>query len=224
MRDNVLFREILPEEIIELLNEYIDKLEDLTNTFLDAIKLLNELRMGEARRKLTDAMNIESEADNIRRKIIEILEKTRIDPGFKEDFFHLIKRLDSIADWIKEAARELIIIPYLEIPQDIREGLEKLIDKVVDLSEKVGDAIRATVNGNYEEAIKLISEIEALEEEADQVNLENRGKLLKYADQFKPYTLAILVHDLNQDLEEAADSCENAGDYLRALIISWRKR
>lgn len=223
MRETVLLRDILPEQIIILLNELVDKLSDLTSSFLDAIKLLNEMRIGEARKKLRDTMKIESEADIVRKKIIDLLEESRIDPGFKEDFFHLIKRIDSVADWIKEAARELIIIPYLEIPQPIREGMEKLIDKVVKLAEKVNKAIKSAMSGEYEEAVRLINDIERLEEEADQVNLENRGKLLEYSEQLKPFTLALLIHDLNQDLEEAADSCEDVGDYLRALIASWKK-
>ncbi|ADI31894.1 Putitive phosphate transport regulator [Staphylothermus hellenicus DSM 12710] len=218
-----MFKDILPEQIIILLDELVDKLSDLTGSFLDSIKLLNEMRIGEARRKLRDTMKIESEADIVKKKIIALLEESRIDPGFKEDFFHLIKRIDSVADWIKEAARELIIIPYLEVPQPIREGIEKLIDKVVELAEKVNRAIKSTMSGEYGEAVELISEIEKLEEEADQINLENRGKLLEYSEQLKPITLALLVHDLNQDLEEAADSCEDVGDYLRALIASWKR-
>lgn len=219
-----MIRDILPEQIIDLLEEYADKLSDLTNTFLESIKLMNEIRVGEARKRLRDAMRLESEADKIRRKIIDLLEESRIDPGFKEDFFHLIKRIDAVADWIKEAARELIIIPYLEVPQPIREGIEQLIDKVVELTEKVNDAIKHTLHGEYNDAVKLIGDIEELEEEADQINVENRGKLLEYSEQIKPFTLAILIHDLNQDLEEAADSCEAVGDYLRALIVSWRRK
>ncbi|MCD6196484.1 MAG: DUF47 family protein [Staphylothermus sp.] len=219
-----MFREILPEQIIMLLEEYVDKLNDIAESFKESISLLNEMRTGEARKKLADTMRIENEADRIRRKIIEFLEESRIDPGFKQDFFHFIKVLDRIIDWIKEASRELTVLPYLEIPQPLREGIEDLVEKVVEATEKIAEATKHTLQGNYEEATRIISEIEKIEEEADEINVNNRGKLLELADNIKPYTMAILIHDLNQDLEEAADSCEDAGDYLRAMLVSWKRR
>ena len=219
-----MFKEVLPVKIIELLGEYVDLVVDIADTFHDSLKLLNEIRTGEARKKLADTMKIESKADSIRRQIIDILEETRIDPGFKEDFFHLVKKIDSVADWIKEAARELLIIPYLETPQPIREGINNLAGKVVEAARATGEAIKRAMDGELRIAEELIAKVERLEEEADKANVENRGKLLDYADQIKPFTLAILLHDLNQDLEEAADACEDAVDYLRALIVSWSKR
>ncbi len=219
-----MFREILPEQIIMLLEEYVDKLNAIVESFKESISLLNEMRTGEARKKLADTMRIENEADSIRRKIIEFLEESRIDPGFKQDFFHFIKVLDRIIDWIKEASRELTILPYLEIPQPLREGIEDLIEKVVEATKKIAEATKHMLKGNYEEATKIIGEIEKIEEEADEINVSNRGKLLELADYIKPFTMAILIHDLNQDLEEAADSCEDAGDYLRAMLVSWRRK
>jgi len=219
-----LIKDILPEQIVSLLREYIEKIEDIINNFNEAIKLLNEVRVGEAKAKLTNTFKIQARADEIRKNIIALLEETRIDPAFKEDFFHLIKRLDRIIDWIKEASRELTIIPYLEIPEDIRRGLEELIKRIVEATEKVVEAVDNTIKGEYKVARELINEIESIEEEADNIDVENRGKLLRYHDQLKPYTLAILVHDLNHDLEEAADACREAADYIRALIVGWARK
>lgn len=219
-----MFREVLPAKIIELLEKYVDLVVEMADTFYDSLKLLNEIRTGEARKKLADAMKRETRADSIRRQIIDLLEETRIDPGFKEDFFHLVKKIDSIADWIKEAARELLIIPYLETPQSLREGINDLAGKVVEAAKTTSEAVKRAVNGELRIAEELIARVEQLEEEADKTNVDNRGKLLDYADQIKPFTLAILLHDLNQDLEEAADACEDAVDYLRALIVSWSRR
>ena len=219
-----LIKEILPQQITDLLEEYTEYIRNIINKFRTAIKLLNEMRIGEARTRFAEIVKIQKEADNTRKRIITLLEEVRLDPGFKHDFFHLVRRLDRITDWIKEAARELTIIPYLEIPEDIRRGVEKLIDEIVEATEDIVDAVEKTVEGDYEEARKLIERVEEIEERADEIDVENRGKLLKYHDQFKPYTLAILVHDLNHDLEEAADACQEAGDYLRALIVGWARK
>ncbi|WFO76387.1 DUF47 family protein [Desulfurococcaceae archaeon MEX13E-LK6-19] len=208
-------------KIKPLLFSYLEKIQDTVSSFEDAVSMLNGMRTGEARVKLADSMRSEKDADKIRRKIIDHLEKEQVEPEFKEDFFHLIKRVDLIADWVKEAARELTIMPYLEIPAPIREKLEELISKVEELSKRVVKAITMFIEGKYNEARKLIDEIEVLEEEADEINVTIRGMLLDYADQIKPYSLAILIQEFNTDLEEAADACEDAGDYIRALIVQY---
>lgn len=219
-----MIKEILPEQLVDMLEDYMEHIRSIINKFRTAFKLMNEMRIGEARSSFAETLKIQDRADQARKKIIAMLEEARLDPGFKQDFFHLVKRLDRITDWIKEAARELTIIPYLEVPEDIRNGIEKLIDQIVEATEDIVDAVEKTIDGEYGEARKLIERIEMIEEKADEIDLENRGKLLTLHDQFKPYTLAILIHDLNHDLEEAADACREAADYLRALIVGWAKR
>ncbi len=211
------------EKLYGLMDDYLDKICRTVTLFSDAISYLNEMRSGEARKALADSMRSEKEADELRRKIVDLLEESDIDPDVKEDYFHLIKRIDLIADWIKEAARSVSIIPYLEVPAGLREGYEKLLDLVEEMTKKTCKAVRLLLEKKYDEARGLVEEIEKLEEEADQVNVDNREKLLEYSDQLKPYALAILLHEFNTALEEAADACEDTGDYIRALIVVYRK-
>lgn len=211
------------EELHGLMDKYLDKICGTVEAFSDAISFLNDMRSGEARRALADSMRSEKEADELRRKIVDFLEESSIDPDLKEDYFHLIKRVDLIADWVKEAARSVSIIPYLEVPAGLREGYERLLDLVEEMTRKTCKAIRLLLESKYDEASRLVDEIERLEEEADQVNVSNREKLLEYSEQIKPYALAILLHEFNTALEEAADACEDAGDYIRALIVVYKK-
>lgn len=219
-----MLRELLPEELLNLFEEYADYLDSIIEKFSRGMRLLNEIRTGEARAVFAEVIRLQSEADIVRKQIVSILEELRVDAAFKEDIFHLVKRMERVMDWIKEASRELTIIPYLEVPNDIRSGIEELIDKIVKATKRVAMAIESTIDGKYDEVKALIEEIEKLEEEADSIDLSNRSKLVKYHDQIKPCTLAILIHDLNRDLEEAADSCRDVADYLRALIVGWLSR
>ncbi len=216
-------REVLPSQVIELLGKYLDKIRETAVDFGDAIRLLGEVRVGEARKKLSDSMRREEEADRIKKKIFDLLEEARMDPAVKEQLFYMVTRIDDIADWFKEAARELIIIPYLETPQAIRDGLEKMVKLAVEAAEKTIEAYKKVLEGEGD-VKDLVALVDELEEEADMVNLENRGKLLDLGYEIKPYTLAILLHDYNQDLEEATDACQNASDFLRALMVAWMRR
>ncbi len=219
---------IQQEEVMKrfskIMYKYIDEIDDVVEHFSTAIKYFNDLRVGEARRELAESMESEKRADELCREMIYFLEREDIDPEFKEDLFHLIKRIEGIADHVKDAASTFTIIPYLELPVDLRDGVERMVSKVYKATKRVCDAVKALLDGNYEEAREATDEVEALEEAADMIDVDNRSKLLEYGDKLKPLTLAILLHDLMVDLEEAANACEDAADYIRALIVVYKKK
>ncbi|MGC9182028.1 DUF47 domain-containing protein [Thermogladius sp.] len=217
----VSLSDIMPEEALESLREYLKNLIKSIDLFRKSLKLLNEVRVGEARSLLAEVVKARSEANKSRLRLIEVIENSRLEPSVKEDILHFIKRLDAISDNVKEAARELTIMPYLEIPSPIRDGLNRLADMVLQAASHVAEATERLIAGEHKRALELVNKVLEIEEEADRVDVDNRGKLIVYADVIKPSTLAILIHDFNRDLENAVDSCAEAADYLHILITTW---
>ncbi|WP_434731327.1 DUF47 family protein [Thermogladius sp. KZ2Tp1] len=213
--------DIMPEEALESLREYLKNLIKSIDLFRKSLKLLNEVRVGEARSLLAEVVKTRSEANKSRLRLIEVIENSRLEPSVKEDILHFIKRLDAISDNVKEAARELTIMPYLEVPSPIRDGLNRLADMVLQAASHVAEATERLITGEHKRALELVNKVLEIEEEADRVDVDNRGKLIVYADVIKPSTLAILIHDFNRDLENAVDSCAEAADYLHILITTW---
>ncbi|MEM4586369.1 MAG: DUF47 family protein [Desulfurococcaceae archaeon] len=216
-----MIKEIMPNPLIDLLLEYSSKVDKLVTEFHESIKLLNSFRIGEARSKLTSAMKIETEVHETKEKLVALLEKTHVHPALKEAFYHFIKSIYRICDWVKEASRELIILPYMEIPVDIRDNLEKMVNKLVEAYRSTREAIEESIKGNYDRATDLINKVLITEEEADNIDLEIRRLLFENRDSYESPVLAILIHDLNRDLEEAVDSCRDTADYLKALLVGW---
>lgn len=216
-----MIKEIMPNPVINLLLEYSNKVDKLINEFHESIKLLNNFRVGEARAKLTSAMKLETQVHELKDELVGLLEKSHIHPALKEAFYHFIKSIYRICDWVKEASRELIIIPYMEIPVDIRGNIEKMVGKLVDAYKTVREAIEESVKGRYSEATALIKRVIEIEDEADNIDLEIRRLLFERRDSYESPVLAILIHDLNRELEEAVDSCRDTADYLKALLVGW---
>lgn len=211
----------MPNPLIELLLQYSNKVDKLIAEFHESLKLLNNFRIGEARSRLTSAMKLETEAHEIKDELVALLEKTHVHPALKEAFYHFIKSIYRICDWVKEASRELIIIPYMEIPDDIRSNLERMVGKLVEAYRTVREAIEESLKGRYDEATTLIKRVLKIEEEADDIDLETRRLLFENRGSYESPVLAILIHDLNRDLEEAVDSCRDTADYLKALLVGW---
>lgn len=216
-----MIKEVMPSKLLDTVLEYVDYVNKVLKDFQESIRLLNSLRIGEARSKLTDAMKKDKEVYRIKETAIEILEKTHVHPALKEDFYHFIKTIYRVCDWVKEASRELIVLPYIEIPDEIRGKLERLTTKLIEAFETLSQAIHKAIRGEYGESIKLVEKVLKIEEEADEIDLSIRDSLLKLHASYETPVLAILIHELNKDLEGAVDSCRDAADYLRALIVGW---
>ncbi|WP_440059346.1 DUF47 domain-containing protein [Thermogladius sp. 4427co] len=217
----VSLSDLLPEDGIKALRKYVENLTKSVDLFAKSLKLLNEVRIGDARSLLAEVVKKRNEANQERLKLIEIIENSRLEPSVKEDILHFVKRLDAIGDHVKEAARELTIMPYLEIPHPIREGLNKLADKVVLAVSHIAEAVDHLINGEHEKSLELVNRVLEIEEEADRIDVENRGRLIEFSEAIKPCTLAILIHDFNRDLENAADACAETADYMHILITTW---
>jgi len=209
------------EKIKNLIYEYLEKLHETIENFGRGVNLLSTMRTGEAMTIFTECMKKEKDADIIRREIVDLLESasTTIPPEEREDLFHLIKRLDAIPDWIKEAVRILTIIPYLEVPAELREGFETLIRLDIETADMLCLAARALFEEDYKRASDLAEKVEELEEKADEADINNRRMLMKYSNKITPIGLVVLLDDFNHALEEVADACEDAADYIRAIAI-----
>jgi len=60
--------------------------------------------------------DIEMEADQLRRTMVTELTTKDIFPTEREDLMELVRAVDWVADWAREAGRILVIIPFDEVP------------------------------------------------------------------------------------------------------------
>ncbi|MEZ0394181.1 MAG: DUF47 family protein [Desulfurococcaceae archaeon] len=214
-------RDIFPERFIDLLTEYLKDLARLVTLFRNSLKLLNDVRVGEARGELAEAVKVSRRMAATRSELLEVITGLRVEPSLKSEAVEFVLKLDRVRDLIREASRELMIMPYLEVPHPVREGLNRLADKVVEEVEELVKVISEAVEGDFESSQERMRKVYELEEEADRLDVSNRGMLITYSDSFKPHTLAILVHDFNKDLEDTADACTDAADVLYRILVTW---
>ncbi|MEM4476116.1 MAG: DUF47 family protein, partial [Desulfurococcaceae archaeon] len=127
-----------------------------------------------------------------------------------------------IADGVKEAASTLTIIPYLEIPSSLRRNYVRMIDKVHEAAKRASEAVKALLDLDYDKAFKLSDDVEKLEEDADMITVETKTMLVDLSDKVKPVGLLIVLFDLLNYLESAANACEDAADVVRALIVEYK--
>ncbi|MEM1612022.1 MAG: DUF47 family protein [Desulfurococcaceae archaeon] len=217
----LLLSDVLSHELMKDLEKYVELVVKATSTFAEAVRLLNEVRIGEARASFSHVIKLLDESGALKSAVEDGVAKTRLDPGFKEEMLVLINLVDDVGDHIKEASREFTILPFLEIPIQLRTGLIELLAAVSTMISKLADIIMCFIKGDYVKVEKINNEIIKLEEEADRFELENRSLLLSMGDRLKPQAIQLLVHDLNNLLENTADLCARVARRTRLIILAW---
>ena len=190
----------------------ISAIEDLERAVKAAVKG-DEKEEKAAIDRVTSA---EKEADRLRRVVMTELARGELPPTDREDLMHLMKRVDMVADWCRESTRVLSAIPMKDVPESLRGAAVKMAEGVKECATALRKAIGRMAD-KPEEALQAADEVERLEEKVDDLFEESRRILGK--EEKISVGVAILMNELYEAIEMAADLCEDACDQLRVIII-----
>ncbi len=192
-----------------------------TDTVADLEKAIIAAAQGnktEAESHIGHLSKIEHEIDELRRTIFEELTKDTMAPQDREDIMHLVKRLDEMADHVKDGARSLDLITKTTINQVFWAPLVDISTKLVELTRILRKAIEA-LGTNPSEARRLAITIDKIEGEIDEKYQEIKELLLKHSDEMNAATV-LFLRELAEEMEHVADSCDDTADYVRILAAT----
>ncbi len=212
---------MIPEDLTKELVEYVELIGKIVSNLRKGILLLNDLRIGEAMKTLSEGIRTDTRADEIRRNILFKIDEAIRDSDVKEALARLIRRFDLISEQSKEASRYLTIIPYLEIPVRIRERIEEMSRLASESVDLLISAVKALIEGDDKKAISHALRVEEMEEKGDEVNMAARKLLLDYGGKVENPALVVLLRDFIEALENITDFAEDAADYIRILALKY---
>jgi predicted phosphate transport protein (TIGR00153 family) len=216
-----LFRWFAPkraEKIFEILENH---LELTKNSVSDLYKMVEAAYKGEipqSKELYASISKMESKADELRRELVEKLTTSELFPEERDDLMELVRAVDWVADWSKEAGRILAIIPFEKAPEEMKEVALNMCREDVNCVAILIESVR-TVLEDPKKAISQADKVEMLEENVDELYSVARMKLatLEYPD-FNDGSL-ILLNEFLDALETVADWCENTADIVRAVAL-----
>jgi predicted phosphate transport protein (TIGR00153 family) len=158
----------------------------------------------------------EKEADSLRRKVMDEVSKGELSPMDRVDLMDLIKRVDMVADWSRESTRILGAIPLENVPNIIKEEFMEMVKSVKECAFSLQKCVNKMMT-RPEEALQAADAVEREEEKVDDIHEKARGLLGK--EDLPKAGVAILVSELFEALEMIADSCEDACDQVRVIMV-----
>ena len=205
---------------LELAHDQITKAFDTVTWLHKATKSFAEKNFKEAQKYIDNLYKTEEGVDALRTDVfMELSKGAALVADYREDLLHLVKRLDTLADHTKDAARCLEMLSGAEIPQELSEKTVFMTGKLVETAQTLRNSIEK-ISSNPTEAINEAKKVGEIEHAIDAEYLKTKILFVKYGVNINCGAM-VIFDDLIEFIEQAADMCADTADYI--LILSSRE-
>jgi predicted phosphate transport protein (TIGR00153 family) len=205
---------------LELAHEQITKAFDTVTWLYKATKSFSEKNFKESKKYIENLYKTEEGVDQLRTDVfMELSKGAALVADYREDLLHLVKRLDTLADHTKDAARCLEMLAEAEIPQELCEKTVLMTAKLVETAQTLRSSIEK-ISSNPTEAIKEAKQVGEIEHAIDIEYLKTKSLFVKYGVNINCGAM-VIFDDLIEFIEQAADMCADTADYI--LVLSSRE-
>jgi predicted phosphate transport protein (TIGR00153 family) len=205
---------------LELAHDQISKAFDTVTLLHKATQSFAEGNHKEANRHIENLFTAEEEVDRLRTNVFTELSKgAALVADYREDLLHLVKRLDTLADHTKDAARCLRMLGDVKIPDELCQKTVFMTGKLVETASALRGAIEK-ISSNPAEAISEARRVEDIEHALDQEYLAAKSLFVKYGETINCGAM-VIFDDLIEFIEHAADMCADTADYI--VVLSSRE-
>ena len=205
---------------LELAHDQITKAFDTVTLLHKAMKSFSDGNIAATKRHILHLYKAEEEVDRLRTDVFTELSKgAALVADYREDLLHLVKRLDTLADHTKDAARCLQMLGDAKIPQELCEKTMFMTCKLVDAAQALRGGIEK-ISSNTSEAIAEAKKVQDFEHDLDEAYLVAKTLFVKYGGEINCGAM-VIFDDLVEFIEHAADMCADTADYI--VILSSRE-
>ena len=191
------------------------------DTVIELEKSINAALKGNKEKAISSfnkLSTIEHEIDELRRIVFEELTRGSLGSKDREDIMHLVKRLDQMADHVKDASRAVILLLEAEVPEVMWKQFALTAKDLVDCATTLRKAIES-LGTDLANAMELAKQIDKIESQVDEKYLKSKALLLQISNKTNAATI-LLLKDLIEEMEHVADACDDTADYVRILTVS----
>lgn len=196
-------------------DKFIDLLIRQSEATAEGLRLLEKfLARDEGGSKAVEQMKIqETEADELRRILIDELHNTFVTPLDREDIFTLSLYIDDILDYAYATIEE---VELLDIEVD--EHLNNMIAFNREAAEEIALAIRR-LSANPRVAAEHARRAKKMENEVEHLYRLAISDLFKKAKDFKPLMVMLRRREIYRHVSNMADRANDAADVIGMVVM-----
>ena len=208
------------EEILRLELRHLDLIAEVAGAargLFEAFARGDLAGVEEAYRRVHDA---EKRADEVKEEIIRGLSQGLLHPIDREELIRLVLAADDIAAHLKAASRRALL--YARVAGAPSPGIAGAMVEIagiaVEAVARLSEAVRV-LKSDPRRAVQLASEVERLEEKADDIRREAEEEIIKWCEEKGRGASCIALYHSLESLETATDKCEDTGDVIRSIAV-----
>ena len=166
----------------------------------------------------------ERDADSLQDELADLISRGLLPPDIQEDLFRIVRSIDSAANWVKTASKNIHLLIELDMsfPIIIIEYQHQLSELIYQSVVLVVEMIQY-LGKNDKKVVEKRFEVEKLERAADEVYYKAKEQSLILGKKANS-SVVFLALDTAKSLENASDSCAAASDYLYTIVTSGNLR
>jgi len=211
-------------QVLENVNKHLGLTVDCVIELGRMVEAASDGALEKKKRSFERLSSMEKEADELRRTIAEeFLTKGTLPSNIREDLMELVRTMDWVADWSKEAGRILDLLEFETIPEEMKKAAKKMTWELKNCVITLRKSINSLAT-NPKEALKLAYEVEHIEEVIDDMYSEARNLFLTLNFSGFKMPFLILLNMFFDAIEMVSDWCENTSDLVRVLVVGIASR
>ena len=215
------FGDFRNEIVLEMVREHLELTESAVNALYNMVGCACD--SPEEKKSLYNKIaEFEMRADQLRRDMIVKLTERDVFPNEREDLMELVRAVDWVADWAREAGRILIILPFEDAPDEVKQTAQDMSKACMKAVSILSDCIEA-LSEDRMKAISLADQVEMTEEDVDDLYSEARRHIATLGFTGFSDGALILLNEFFDALETVTDWCENTVDIVRAIAVRGQK-
>ena len=155
----------------------------------------------------------EHKGDRLTTELIGLVNGTFVTPFDRDDIFRLATAMDDICDHVDDAATNLDLYDVRRVPERAREQ--------GDVINRAASKLEASVRclDGFKDANGELRGLRELEDEGDRLVRQAVAELFRSGQD--PISI-IRWKDIHEQLEDAVDAFQTAGDVLEAILVKNR--
>ena len=159
---------------------------------------------------------IESEEDEVRRILIDELNRTFVTPFDREDIFALSLTIDDILDYAEETIDRMVTLD-VEPNQFLERMVSLLTDAAVEIMRGVSEIVDHPNVAN-DHAVRA----KALENRVEQVYREALADLFSDPEDLEDVMDILKLREIYRHLSNAADRGDQAANVIGDIVVKWQ--
>ncbi|MHA1195978.1 MAG: DUF47 domain-containing protein [Promethearchaeota archaeon] len=186
--------------------------------------LLEEKNIDLALKVFFRVNELEHQADTIRRDLMQMLSKAELSSTIRENFMHLAKRIDDIANAANASARILIYLnhaDFFKLDAEIKNRILEMTRVSVESVKKLNLMVDKLMHAEEVEIQKLGEDVNSLEHKCDELHFAINRMLIENNIDVNPFS-AIEIYNSISLIEVISDNAEDVADYIIMLTVAKR--